>query len=450
MILQELIGNKIAIWGLGKEAKSVVRYIHNQFPSQNLTVINDSRPNDDVLEEFSQSGPVTYRFDRDLNKPLSSVDVVIKSPGISSYRPEIEIAKSKGIIFTSATNIWFAEKAKNLTVVVTGSNGKSTTAALLACMLRNAGYSVGFGGNIGIPLLDLIGPEQPHFDIWIVELSSYQICDLNFSPDIGVLLNLYPEHIQWHGTIEQYYSDKLKLFRYPNCTPILNFRDRVTKKLCKELPTAKYFNSPDTFHFEEDRVLDQSDAIISLNEIKLKGTHNLLNVCAALTVLRHLSIDIQDCIAALSQFEGLPYRLQILGEKNTILFVNDSISTTPEAALAAVDAFPARPLTILLGGQDRQQNYKSLAKRVCQKPVVGIVTMYETGPRIAKQINRLKPRSKIFPVLKESRDIYDAMAIAKQLTPGNGLILLSPAAPSYDAFKNYQERGDIFSRLAGF
>ncbi len=450
MILWELIGKKIAIWGLGKEAKSVARYIHHQFPNQHLTAIDDNRPDDSVLKEFSRSGPITYQFDRDLNKPLSSVDVVIKSPGISSYRPEIELAKSKGIIFTTATNIWFAEKAKSLTVVVTGSNGKSTTAALLASLLKNAGHSVGFGGNIGIPLLDLISPEQPHFDIWIVELSSYQICDLNFSPDVGVLLNLYPEHIQWHKTVEQYYADKLKLFRYPNCTPILNFRDQVTQDLCHELPSAVYFNSPSTFHVEGDRILDQSDPIIPLNEIKLKGTHNLSNVCAALTVLRHLNVNCQDYMATLSRFEGLPYRLQTLGEKYTILFVNDSISTTPEAALAAIEAFPDRPLTILLGGQDRQQNYKRLAERLFNKPVVGIVTMHETGPRIAKQINGLKPRSQILPILKESGDIYDAMVVAKQITPKHGLILLSPAAPSYDAFKNYQERGDIFSRLAGF
>ena len=450
MTLRELIGKRIAIWGLGKEAKSVAGYIHNQFPDQQLTVINDSRPDHFVLEEFSRSGPVSYHFDRDLNESLRCVDVVIKSPGISSYRPEIKLAKSKGIIFTTATNIWFAEKADSLTVVVTGSNGKSTTAALLACMLKDAGKSVGFGGNIGIPLLDLIGRGQPQFDIWVVELSSYQICDLDFSPDVGVLLNLYPEHIQWHKTVERYYSDKLKLFRYSNCTPILNFRDQVTQELCKEFPAVVYFNSPNTFHVEKDVVFDRSDPIISLNEMKLKGTHNLSNICAVLTVLRHLNVDFQDLLATLFRFEGLPYRLQILGEKDTILFVNDSISTTPEAALVAVEAFPNRPLTILLGGQDRQQNYKRLAERVCQKPVVGVVTMYETGPRIAKQIDRVKPHSKFFPILKESRDIYDAMVVAKQFTPENGLILLSPAAPSYDAFKDYQERGDIFSRLAGF
>ncbi len=450
MILQELIGKKIVIWGLGKEAKSIVQYLHNQAPNQNLTIINDGRPNSATLEQFSQYGPITFRFEHDVHDILSSADVVIKSPGISSYRPEIEHAKSKGIIFTTPTNIWFAEKAESLTVVVTGSNGKSTTAALLASFLEHAGLSVGFGGNIGIPLLDLINHRNQSFDIWVVELSSYQICDMDFSPDVGVLLNLYPEHVQWHGTIEQYYSDKLKLFQYSHCVPILNFNDKVTKELCQVLPNPLYFNSRSSFHVENDRVLDRSEPIISLNEIRLKGTHNLSNICAALTVLRHLDINIRESISVLTQFEGLPYRLQILGERDTILFVNDSISTSPEAALAAVEAFPERPLTILLGGQDRQQNYKDLAQRVCKKPVVGIVTMHETGPYIAKEINLVKQHSKIFPILKESRDLFDAIAVAKEITPKDGLILLSPAAPSYDAFKNYQERGDIFSRLAGF
>ena len=154
---------------------------------------------------------------------LTDFDIVIKSPGISYYRPEIKQAQAKGVEFTSATRLWFAEHTNDTTVCITGSKGKSTTSSLLTHLLRYAGKRVTLGGNIGTPMLDMLAVE-PRPDIWVLELSSYQLTDFNFSPTIGVLLNLFPEHLDWHGAVSTYYQDKIKLFSHQNESAISVFQ----------------------------------------------------------------------------------------------------------------------------------------------------------------------------------------------------------------------------------
>ena len=449
MNLQNLRGKKIAIWGMGKEGHSSIKYLRKNFPHQQITLIDDQTPPNTILESFLQYQPVDFKIHGTSVQLLSSFDIIIKSPGISIYLPEIKAAQQNGVIFTSATNLWFDAIGNDRVIAVTGTNGKTTTASILAYLLTESGLSVALGGNTGTPLLDLL-ENQNRYDIWVIELSSYQTCDLDSWPEIGILLNLYPEHIQWHGSLENYYKDKLNLFIDNQCQAIVNFLDPISKKYTSNWEKTTYFNIPSKFHFKNDLVYEKDRPILALANLKLVGRHNLSNICAVLTALDMLRINVSKVIPKLSNFRGLPHRLQVLGEKDNITYIDDSISTTPESAMAAIESFRGQPITILLGGQNRQQQYMPLIKMICDIPIHSVITMYETGPRIAELVQNKKPNSNHQPILNESDSLEEAIIAAKNITPQGGIILLSPAAPSYDAFSNYQERGTSFKQLAGF
>lgn len=449
MNLQNLRGKRIAIWGMGKEGHSSINYLRKNFPDQQITLIDDQRPPDNIFETFLQYQPVEFETQGTSVQLLSSFDIIIKSPGISIYRPEIKAAQQNGVIFTSATNLWFDAIGNDRVIAITGTNGKTTTASILAYLLTESGLSVALGGNTGTPLLDLL-EDQHQYDIWVIELSSYQTCDLDSWPEIGILLNLYPEHIQWHASLDNYYKDKLNLFINNQCKPIVNFLDPISKKYTSNWDNTTYFNITNKFHFKNDLIYEKDRSILSLADLKLVGKHNLSNICAVFTALDMLGINVSNVIPKLREFRGLPHRLQVLGEKDNLTYIDDSISTTPESAMAAIESFPGQPITILLGGQNRQQQYQLLIQMICDIPIHSVITMYETGSRIAELVQNIKPNSNHQPILIESDNLEEAMIAAKKTTAQGGIILLSPAAPSYDAFSNYQERGTSFKQLAGF
>ena len=287
-----------------------------------------------------------------------------------------------------------------------------------------------------------------------MELSSYQISDFDGSPSIALLLNLFPEHLDWHINVENYYKDKLNIFSNQKADgiAILNKTDENTAELINTNKKAPvYFNDESGFHVKDGWIYKADKKIFSGEKMPIPGNHNLSNACAALTVVEQLGINIEICLDALTTFKGLPHRLYPWGQINEITYIDDSISTTPQSAIAAIETYSGKDITILLGGFDRGLNIDELAKHVVTKPVHAVITMPDNGPRIAEAIKKEitnQPESSI--KLYESKDLADALKIAKEITPKNGVVLLSPGAPSYGKFKNFAERGDKFAKLAGF
>lgn len=451
MRFQELAKLRVGVWGAGKEGCSIIRYLQRIFPGKAITVINDQQPASSVMDELLLHGHVEYQPASELNTGKIPVDIIIKSPGVSRYRSEIEKAKAHGIRLTTATNLWLGEVCgKSRVIVVTGTKGKSTTSSILAFLLRKAGLDVASGGNIGVPLTDLLQQEHA-FAVYVAELSSYQLSDLDVWPEMGVMINLYPEHIDWHGTTQRYYQDKLNLFSPEgNCIPVLNYQDATIREHTSHLHNAVYFNAPWNIHVENNHVMDGTQFILSGNDLKLKGKHNLLNICAALTVVKQMGIDIYGIAGELSGFCGLPHRLEVIGRRDGLTFVDDSISTTPESTIAALEAFAEFPITLLLGGKDRRQDYATLAKHLYKQQINAIITMHENGGRIADDIAGQLVQMRNPPVIIREKNLEGALAKAEAITPQGGIVLLSPAAPSYDAYRDFQERGLLFKRLAGF
>ncbi|MCC3862584.1 UDP-N-acetylmuramoyl-L-alanine--D-glutamate ligase [Pseudemcibacter aquimaris] len=420
MNLSDLDGKRIAIWGMGREGQTTLSFLKEKFPNQKFVIIN--RDEVDADEEFIAEGNIENR--------LNDFDVVIKSPGISYYHPAVELMKAAGIKVTSATNIWFSLPKDGQVIAITGSNGKSTTSALTHHILKTLGKNAELGGNIGTPLLSL--PADA--DYYVVELSSYQTCDLTGVPDIAVLLNLHPEHIQWHRSHEQYYHDKCNLIRRGATVNIVN----ALEPRLENTENKILFNDRNRIHFESGIIYDGDMPVGGTDNFPLLGDHNLENLCASLTILRELGLVITDCLKASYSYAGLAHRLQIFGPVGDHMFINDSISTDPEATIAALHALKEKDVTLIVGGEDREQDYTEMAK-IIEETNTTAICVYETGPRI-------------FDLLSDGHhqasSLADAVLCAKDITAKGGYILLSPASPSYDAFNDFEERGNLFMELA--
>ena len=406
-------GKKIAIWGRGKEGNSLINYCINN--------------------------KLQYTVFEGKNIDLSGCDVIMKSPGVSLYNECLQKALKQGAELWSSTNIFMQQKPSEVkTIAITGTKGKSTTSSLLAHILKKKGYSVAFGGNIGQPLVDFVGQK---FDFLVAELSSYQCADLVYSFDISVILNLYPEHIDWHQTHERYYEDKLRLLRIrkPAQKAVLNWENTETLVRTQGENDVIFFNNPAGFHVKDRWVLDGEKALFSADFImNLKGQHNLENICAVLTVLKELGIDLTDVEKDIVSFEPLAHRLQTVAVVNGVTFVDDSISTTPETSVAALKAFSdANHIYLLVGGYDRHQDYGVLLSYVRENAdKITLVTLPITGDAVAQQADDLD--------VIRAKDVHDGVQKAKSVAGAGDVVLLSPGAPSYHAYKNFEERGEDF------
>ncbi len=449
MRLRDLEGKNVAIWGIGKDGESALRCLRSLFPGKCLTILSDQPIPEHQQRELEQIGPVVFTSGHAVGEALCQHDVVIKSPGIPLYKDTLLTAKEQGTLFTSSANLFFAEVEGRDIIAVTGTKGKSTTASIIHHCLLKRGVSAEICGNIGKPFLDYID-KIPQTEIWVAELSSYQAADLIPFAKIALLVNMFPEHLDWHGSRDSYFRDKLRLFSpgKDNST-IINFLDPQSRLLTADLPNVTFFNAPAAIHVKGSDIYHGDERLGPVPAGDLEGQHNHVNVCAALTALEAAGFDVRTSINELYDFRGLPHRQKVLGSEDGLTFVDDSISTTPETAIAAIERFSGSPLCLLLGGYDRQQDYRNLAVLICQEDIPLVITLPENGDRVATAIKDVKEKTGTGPVLFAAKDLRSAIMIAKTETPRGGIVLLSPAAPSYGSFENFQERGHTFAKLAG-
>lgn len=454
MNISELKDKNLAIWGLGSEGWSTLKFLKKKFPGKEISILNDKEFSNEINDILNQDPFLKIVYGKDIKENLKKIDIIIRSPGVSIYKEEIKYAKNEGIKISSSTNLWFSEHINDKKIVVTGTKGKSTTSSIITHLLRHSGLRVTLGGNIGTPMIDMLAVE-PKPDIWVMELSSYQISDLEYSPQIGLLLNLFPEHLDWHLNVENYYNDKLNLFKNQNNMDIsvLNKTDINTKKYIENLniKNIHYFNDEEGFHIKDNFIYYKNEKIFDGKNMPIPGNHNLSNVCAALTIMKYLNIDFKNNVDNIKSFKGLPHRLYPWGIKEDILYIDDSISTTPESSIAALETYKDKKVTILMGGFDRGLNFEKFSNYVLNNNhVFSVITMPDNGYRIAETIKKEMNNTNSDLILYESNSLEDAVNKAKEITPKNGIILLSPGSPSYGKFKNFAERGDNFARISGF
>ncbi|MGH7869669.1 MAG: UDP-N-acetylmuramoyl-L-alanine--D-glutamate ligase [Candidatus Dormibacteraceae bacterium] len=433
-----LKGRRVGAWGMGREIRSLARAMRRHF-NQGLALVAVDSPGE-VAEELAEA-----QVNGDAILPaLLGCDIVIRSPGVSAHRSELRRLRQQGIPVVTSTGLWLAEPRSVRVIGVTGTKGKSTTASLTAHILQKSGLRVELAGNIGKPAIELLDVPEP--DCYVLELSSHQITDLEVGVDIAVFTNLYPEHIDWHGSCEQYFADKLRLATLmPTRTVVINACDERLRHMECSGDRVMY-GCAGCFTVSGGAVWRDGERFISGDFLPLPGDHNLLNLCASLTAAEMLVALPSSLEADLESFQPLPHRFQSVGIRSGVEWIDDSISTTPESTIAAIHALPERPLVLIGGGYDRQQDYRALAVVLASRDVV-IIGLPSTGTRL---VRAARDAGVAVQRLIESPNLEAAVDLARDHARPGGVILLSPAAPSFGQFSSFEERGRRFTELAGF
>ena len=432
MKISELLGKNILAWGYGIEGKSVIDFLLKKGMKNRIFVATKEKLNE-VLQnvEFIAEDEIEgYNF-----------DVVIKSPGISYYGEKVQNLLRKGTILTSSLNIMLAEISdyNNIkTIGITGTKGKSTTASMCDHMLNSIGKRSILVGNVGIPFLTVLD-DLNKYDYIVMELSSCQLNNIMYEIDYGVVLNLYPEHIDWHITHDNYYKDKLNIVKYSKKC-FLNANDTITNNYLS-MNNYSTFNSQDNFYIKDNFIFYADDKIFDINSLdNIKGKHIFENVCSILSILAEEKLNIDLALNSLSSFRALEHRLEVFfnNKKTNTKFVDDSISTIPEATIKALETFKNDNILLILGGYDREQDYDELVKYInSNNKVRKVFLLGQTSDRL---YGKLKNSEK-FDTLE------DSVKSIKKLDLTDTTVLLSPAAARSDMFKNFCERGDCFKKL---
>ncbi|PZG13870.1 UDP-N-acetylmuramoyl-L-alanine--D-glutamate ligase [Micromonospora craterilacus] len=440
MRLSDLRGRTVAVWGAGREGRAAVIAIAAHGPAD-LVAVDDSAnflslPWDGPLAEAAPLVTGEEGFAR-----LAAADVVVRSPGVPQTHPWLVELRRRGATVTQGTSLWMADHGDR-TVGVTGSKGKSTTSSLISHLLAAVDRPNVFGGNIGVPTLDL-----PEAELYVLELSSYQCSDLTDSPRVAVVTALFPEHLDAHGGEREYYRDKLNLLAYGPRTVVVNGADprlafELGDRAAVRAGTADSVNvaaGPDGtpwFHRVDQPLFPRA-------VLPLVGRHNEGNLCVALAVLDALGVDLVDrkdtLAVAVAEFQGLAHRLTEIADPSGLTFVDDTLATSPYAAMHAIDAYDGRPLTVIVGGNDRGVDYSPLRDHLAERELT-VIGIPDSGPRIIEALDGLpKVRTELV------EDLADAVRLARQVTPAGGVVLLSPAAPSYGRFRNFEHRSEVFA-----
>ncbi len=380
---------------------------------------------------------------------IADFDIIIRSPGVPRrYLSDLDKSLPE-ILITSGTEIFLGQN-RDKTIGVTGTKGKSTTSSLIHHILKSAGVDSKLGGNIGVPALNLLNESATNY---VLELSSYQLEDIKTSPHIAVLLNLYPEHLDHHGSFELYAAAKANIARFQNSNDILIIPSdgEIVKQLtATNLAKPCYWSTSDSaawiendsFYYRCGR--GAVHKVCEISALQLKGPGNHRNILAALAAVRGWEIPAETLSRAICSFRPLPHRLEQVGAANGVTYINDSISTVPEASINALETFGSSVSTIILGGFDRGVSFTALADYLMHTAVTTIILFPPSGERIANAIQQhplfLESKRRLLKV----QTMDDAVRIAAQYSPPSTVCLLSPASPSFPIFKNFEERGSIF------
>ncbi|WP_328345126.1 UDP-N-acetylmuramoyl-L-alanine--D-glutamate ligase [Micromonospora sp. NBC_00421] len=440
MRLSDLRGRTVAVWGAGREGRAAVTAIAAHGPAD-LVAVDDSAnflslPWEGPLAEAAPLVTGEQAYAR-----LAAAEIVVRSPGVPNTHPWLVELRERGVTVTQGTALWMADHADR-TIGVTGSKGKSTTSSLISHLLAAVDRPNVLGGNIGVPTLDL-----PDAELYVLELSSYQCSDLTESPRVAVVTALFPEHLDAHGGEAEYYRDKLNLIAYGPRTVVVNGND---PRLALELGDRAAIRAglPDTAHVATGP--DGTDwfhlgdqPLFARGVLPLVGRHNAGNLCVALAVLDALGVDVvahKDTLAvAVAGFHGLAHRLTEIADPSGLTFVDDTLATSPYAAMHAIDAYDGRPLTVIVGGTDRGLDYTPLAAHLAERELT-VIGIPDSGSRIVAALAGLpKVRTEVVD------DLVDAVRLARSVTPVDGVVLLSPAAPSYGRFRNFEHRSEVFA-----
>ena len=442
-IIDYLLGKKIAILGFGLEGKSTYKFIR-KYTDMHLTIIDKNDIYESNKDLLGDDRNLDFIIGDKYLKQLDGFDLIIKSPGVITK--DIDISN---ISFTSQLELLLMVNKEHV-IGITATKGKSTTTSLTYEVLRANGIDAKMVGNIGKPIFDEI--ENMTKDTYmVVEMSALQLEFVTHSPHIAVILNLYEDHLDHSGTVEHYHENKLQIFKHQTvhdyaiyCSdiePLNSYIGDIYKGRKHRVQLNNKNIDLHTAYIYKDKVYFNQKEIFDINtELHLIGEHNLRNIMVVLTISEIMELDLKKTIDAIKNFKPLEHRIELVGKYNDIIYYNDSIATIPNATISAINALKDVN-TLIFGGMDRGIDYGTLIDFLDTGIVKNLICMPTTGHKIGNKIKN-KDVSKYFVETLE-----EAVLKAKEVTDKEKICLLSPAAASYEYFKNFEEKGKAYKNL---
>ena len=443
---------EVAVLGLGRSGTAAARLLLADAKRVYVSDAGSEVHLEDIARQLRDIGATVDTGGHDLAR-IARAARVVASPGIDPSAPPIVAAREAGVPLVSEIEIALEYLTGSRIIAITGTNGKTTTTALIGHILRGLGEAAVDAGNIGTPLSDLARRDaRPD---WIaLEMSSFQLHDTpGLNPDVGVLTNLSPDHLDRYPTEDEYYADKALLFANANGRSkwVVNGDDARVQEMVKNVEGKRFAFSlqgkRDAWYDEAaGKLMLGNDVLMSRSELNLLGNHNVANALAAALAVtvadeKFQTRESREAIAAaLRGFEALHHRLEVVGEVNGVQWINDSKATNVSSALVAI-AGMRRPTILLLGGRHKGEPYTSLAD-VIRKNVKKVIAYGEAGPIIEQDLKDVVPLEKL------GSDFDEVMQHARESAEPGDVVLMSPACSSYDMFRNYEERGARFRKIA--
>ncbi len=424
----------VGLWGLGVEGRANLARLE---ALGTTPVLVDDRPAPGELDGLAVLATAQGGL-----SALEHCDVVVKTPGISRTRPEVAALEAAGVVVAGGLGLWLQEADLDRVTCITGTKGKSTTAAVAGHLLGGLGLRAMVAGNIGHPPWDPVAGDQ--FDLWVVEVSSFQATDLASAPPVVAVTSLSPDHLDWHGGTEAYYRDKLSLCTLPGSRLTVADGDSPPLRGHRELLGRQV------------RWVGSEDPGLGgpwVEALGLLGRHNRRNALIARAVLEALGVegaaDPEALVAAAGGFVGLESRLRPIGTVAGVTFVDDSLSTNVLPTMAALEAFGGRRVALLVGGHDRGIDYTPLAETLRRRgdPTL-VLTLPDNGPRIRLALEETAGAGPGVDVV-DGVDLAAATRAGWEWARPDGVVLLSPAAPSFGRFTGYAERSAAFAQAMG-
>ncbi len=450
LISMEFLNKKIAVLGIGVEGLSVVNFLINN-GVRDVTVFEERRKEGEIESfNFLKSRGVNFVFGK--FSQLEKFDIIFRSPGVIFHHDEIEKAKKKGVEISSSTKLFF-KLCKGQIIGVTGTKGKGTTSTLIFEMLKAQGKHVFLGGNVGVAPLDFLSEVTPKSFV-VLELSSFQLEDLNESPHIAVILMVTSEHLDHHRDTNEYVEAKRNILRFQSP---LDFA--IVNKDYPASNESDIYSEGEVFQISRETAVEKGayvkegfittkinnveEKIISTKDIFIPGSHNYENVCAAVMAAKILGVDENNIVKTLKNFRGLPHRIELVAEIRGVKYYDDSFSTTPESTIAAIEAFDA-PEILILGGSSKGSDFTELAEVI--KKSSNIKTIIGIGVEWEKIKEKLRVDSLNIRVIEGAKSMKEIVGSASKEAMIGDVVLLSPACASFGMFANYKDRGDQFKK----
>lgn len=448
---EKMNGKNVAIIGMGVSNKPLLKYLYDL--KCNITVFDkreEEKIDSDIFETIRELN-IKYSIGANYLNKLHGFDIIIRSPSCRPDLPEIKEEIKNGAQLTSEIELLF-KLAPCKIVAVTGSDGKTTTTTLIYNILKEK-YNCYLGGNLGNPLFTKIDEMQPN-DIIVLELSSFQLMTMKQSPDIAVITNITPNHLDIHKSYQEYIEAKENIFKYQkeNDLLVLNYDNDITRNEVKQaMGKVRYFSRKEKLDngviYDDNIVKICEDGlrrhVLNNKDILIRGLHNRENICAAIAATEDL-VDAELQAKVISKFTGVEHRLEFVREINGIKWYNDSIASSPNRTIAGLNSYDEK-IVLLAGGRDKNLDYEPIAKPIVDN-VSKLILMGETAEKINGVVNEeLKAENKTLPIYRV-KTVAEAVQKAYEIAKKGEVVLFSPASTSFDMFKNFEERGKTFKK----